>query len=68
MTTLPDTVAILVCKLVHVPPEEGVKVDVPPIQIVVEEANNVGLGFTVNGEVVFEQPVAASVKVKVTLP
>jgi hypothetical protein len=34
----------------------------------VDEANTVGLGLTVSGDVVLEHPVTASVKVKVALP
>jgi hypothetical protein len=62
------TVAMVLSLLTHVPPEEGLKVNVAPTQSVGEGVLTTGAAFTVTDEVVLLQPVAVSVKVNVTLP
>ena len=68
VTTLPATVATPVDALDHVPPVEGDRVVVEPIQMVDEAAITVGLGFTVIFPVVLEQPVAVRVKTNDVVP
>jgi hypothetical protein len=62
------TVAMVLSLLTHVPPEEGLKVKVAPMQSVGDGTLTMGTVFTVTDDVVLLQPVAVSVKVNVTLP
>ena len=62
-------VAMLLSELLQEPPVLGVAVIVEFTQVTSEEVFTTGNGLTViEVEVVFEQPVAESVKVKVTSP
>jgi hypothetical protein len=69
VTTPPDViVATEASLLTQVPPDVGEIVTEPSTQTAVLEIETVGFAFTVKDAVVAEQVVAASVKVKSTIP
>lgn len=68
VTVLPLTVATPGVPLDQVPPEDGDKLVVEPIQMVDEPAITVGRGLTDILPVVLEQPVAVSVNVNDVVP